>query len=72
MTGNQGQAQTQLDIGLLVEEYENTITSLMRENVQLKTLIKQKAKQDREAAMKADAPPAAPEVPVELIEDEAA
>jgi hypothetical protein len=72
--GNQGQAQTQLDINLLVEEYEATITSLTRENIQMKTLLKQKARQEqqeREVAAQHAAPPAPPAVPVEMIEETA-
>ncbi|MES9681796.1 hypothetical protein ABWK22_02525 [Gottfriedia acidiceleris] len=67
MMGN----QTQLDVNLLVGEYEAQIALLMRENIQLKTLLKQKSKQEqeeRELAAQHVAPPAPPEVPVEMLE----
>lgn len=71
------QENGQLDVTLLVEEYDNTIKGLMSENIRLKTFIKQLAKQEaqkmqaeQQAAMM-EAPPAAPAAPVvEIIEDE--
>ncbi|MFE4029133.1 hypothetical protein ACFX4N_23550 [Priestia sp. YIM B13551] len=67
----------QIDINILMQEYEQLIAKLTSENLRYKTLFKQiniqlaqKAQQDSQQATQHPAPPAAPEVPVEKLEDE--
>ncbi|MEB2586171.1 hypothetical protein [Bacillus cereus] len=71
---NQQGNTTNLDVNLLIKEYEATITTLISENVKYKTLLKQKAieeQQLQEEMMRHVAPPAPPEVPTkEIVETE--
>lgn len=63
---------TNIDVNLLVKEYEATIAALLSENIKYKTLIKQRALQEQqrmEDMMRHAAPPAPPAVPVEIIEE---
>lgn len=67
----------QIDINLLVMEYEQLIAKLTSENLRYKTLFKQinmqlaqKAQQDSQQVAQHAAPPAPPEVPVEKLGDE--
>ncbi|ACK61076.1 TPA: hypothetical protein ACGW6Y_005553 [Bacillus cereus] len=71
---NQQGNTTNLDVNLLIKEYEATITTLISENVKYKTLLKQKAieeQQLQEEMMRHVAPPAPPAVPTkEIVETE--
>lgn len=71
---NQQGNTTNLDVNLLIKEYEATITTLISENVKYKTLLKQKAieeQQLQEEMMRHAAPPAPPAVPTkEIVEAE--
>ncbi|PGT10289.1 hypothetical protein [Bacillus cereus] len=65
---NQQGNTTNLDVNLLIKEYEATITTLISENVKYKTLLKQKAieeQQRQEEMMRHAAPPAPAAVPAE-------
>ena len=60
----------QIDINILMQEYEQLIAKLTSENLRYKTLFKQINMQIAQQATQHPAPPAPPEVPVEKLEDE--
>ncbi|HDR4736977.1 TPA: hypothetical protein QCR36_004029 [Bacillus cereus] len=67
---NQQGNTTNLDVNLLIKEYEDTIIKLISENVKYKTLLKQKAIEEQqrlEEMMRHAAPPAPSAVPTEEI-----
>ncbi|ABY46436.1 hypothetical protein [Bacillus mycoides] len=67
--GQQGNT-TNIDVNLLIKEYEATIITLISENVKYKTLLKQRAieeQQRQEEMMRHEAPPAPPAVPSEEV-----
>lgn len=59
----------QLNVNLLVQEYEGTINSLLVENIRMKTYIKQIEMMAREAEAQHDAPPAPPSHENTFVED---